>query len=1211
MIQKRTTGIDSYILAIFFYANALAFAQASQEVSLFQVQQNLHSRQFTSILYDKYGFLWLGTENGLYRWDGIAMTAFTAQSGDTSALPSNTVLHLYEDKRGILWIGTAAGLARFVRHKNTFSTVLLEKPIADVHEDSHGVLWCWIHTATMKTDEIIAFNPESSTESCWSEGKNGLRSAYLYSFLNDKNGNIWLGTTNGLHRFDREKGLFSSFLTDNMTAQSPARLAKAHILSLQEDSSGNILVGTSSGLLRTSNPSATHPRFEPFMGANSTTLLRESGIALLHKSTKGDIFAATMQRKSNTDDSNSLIWINLNNGTMSSSVPVIPLEGKAQNHRLAFDKKGTIWWGVGNGVVQLSPQTMNVQLLLTEQKSQTRINTPVVGVAISASSAVLFAQANASIRAIPPARQPFHAIPYVAGNISEAMLLSPNISALKESPDGALWIGYMGGSGLSRLDRSTIRTGTPSISHFRQDPTNPRSIAGYNGETNIYTFYGDKGGTWWVGSYLLARVLESSINNRKSSQSISFGNISLLPNDAAPTTAMVEDSYGNFWVGTTFGLFLIDKKSGVVIKRFTSKSNNDATLGNNNIHALIEDRSKNLWIGHDGGVDRFDPVHKRCSRLKSSVNSPIQLTPGAVTSLLLDTKGLVWIGTRGGLASFDPDKNIFVHRFTKRDGLGDGSVCALCEDTKGNIWVTTHQGLCCIQRLGQAKDGAAITTFSRADGLADDDFIEGAATRTRDGMLWFGTRSALIYIHPDSIQQRQEPVKAIFTGLKKFGEPTELDEYIADAAQIDIAYNDRSIAFEYAVPSAFYPEKVKYAYKLEGLDTSWVDGEIGNEAKYTSLPDGTYTLYLKASDMNGVWQQKPTTLLVVVHPPWWRTWWFITSSVLLSGGAGFFAYKRRIRKIEMQNQQLERVVAERTVQLQEANTEVHRQLEVLDEQAREIEISNTRLYESNVQLDTALTQLKDTQTQLVQSERINATGMLTAGVMHEINNPNASIHSALELTIEKIISLEQYFSSLLDEESRRSTEAQDFITKIVDIRDILRIALNGSARIHAIVMSLQRFTKHQLEGTVVNNVATEVHTTVAMFLYQFKGVTVLENIAPTLTLEAQWNELNQALLNLFINAAQAEATYIQVSSKTTDDKFYQLIVTDNGKGMSEDVQKHIFQPFYTTKSTGNTGLGLSITRQIIERHGGTITVESQLGKGATFVVSLPRNLFHQ
>ncbi len=1254
-----------FCLCNLFICCAPSFAQQTLQIEALTTQQGLHSRHVQAVLQDKYGFLWFATEQGAFRWDGVSMTQFLHESGNVRSLPSSNVLHLHEDKQGRLWLGTASGLARLNRNTNTFQRFFANKPIADIHEDRSGKLWCWIHTAAMRTDEIgileesnqeirITASKEVRKEIILKAGEKGLRSAYLYAFLHDSHGTLWLGTANGLHRYSPETGVCTPFLSD-ATSNTPAANAStanastanastanasiantptAHIHSLQEMSNGELLIGTGKGLFHCAQPQAAgNLAIQPFTGANSTTLLRESGIIMLEKDSTGNVFAGAMRREGTV---NTIVWVDVQRGTMSEPLPVLPLEGKAQSHRTALDaNNGHIYWGVGNGAIRLNTAQMHSELLLADAAAPTRLHAGVAGACVSKAGKIWFARTSSGVSALLPPPPPFAAL-------TKPLLLAHSVSAIAEAPDGAMWIGYMNGTGVSLFNPRT-----QAISHLRTDARNPSSLLGFDGETNIYAFcstnVGTRRGAWWVGGFALERRIsdESGANTR-------FEHTLLFNNQALPVSAMLEDADGNFWIGThSVGLFLLDA-AGNVVKQFTNKPSNTESLGNNTIHTIIQDRAKMLWIGHEGGVDTFDPKRKMFRHFRAYAfptnnheeeteeqenlsNTAASGIVGAVHALLCDSKGRVWIGSEGGVSCFDPATQALVRHFSTRTGLPNNAIAGIVEDGSGNIWVSTRRGVCRISEENmKGVEGSSILTFTRASGLADDEFSNGAATRSRDGKLWFGGRSAIVYFHPDSIirgavnsirsdvganvgtdiGKENTSNKAVMTYVKKFGEITPLEEYIADAERIELGYADKIIAFGYAAPSMLYPEHAQFAYKLEGLDTAYILAGTEREAKYTSLPDGEYTFFVKAADHNGVWQNRATALRVIVRPPWWRAWWFLAGSSILTLLAAFLLYKRRIRTIELRNQELTRLVDERTHQLKEANIEVHRQLEILDEQAQEIEISNTRLQETNLQLDSTLNELKDTQTQLVQSERINAAGMLTAGVMHEINNPNASIHSAVELGQQQLRSLEQYFFSLLDAEGRASKEAAGFTERAQKLADILHIALTGSERIGNIVTSLQGFTKHQHVGKTRNDVAAEVRSTATMFRYQFKDIVVEEQLPSHIHVKAQWDEINQAMLNLLVNAAQAGATRIRIAAELSDgsEGAPKLIfsVHDNGKGMDAETQKHIFEPFFTTKSVGNSGLGLSITRQIIERHHGEITVESTPGQGTTFTITLPQ-----
>jgi signal transduction histidine kinase len=314
-----------------------------------------------------------------------------------------------------------------------------------------------------------------------------------------------------------------------------------------------------------------------------------------------------------------------------------------------------------------------------------------------------------------------------------------------------------------------------------------------------------------------------------------------------------------------------------------------------------------------------------------------------------------------------------------------------------------------------------------------------------------------------------------------------------------------------------------------------------------------------------------------------------------------------VQRVERQSHELGVVNAklqENNLELAAANEEIQRQIEVQTEQAREIELANAELQEKNLALDEAFTELTHTQSQLVQSERMNATGMLTAGVMHEINNPNAAVIAAVHDVKHTVSQMSDFFGSLLDERGRQSKKAQQFDQMSHDAQHTLDVAMNGAQRVKNIVANLQHFTKHQRTGTYQSTLAAELESTAEIFRYQFKTVSVTLAVEESASVKGNFGELNQVFLNLLVNAAQAGATSIVITGKrATDAGDVVLSIADNGKGMTDDVQRRIFEPFFSTKGAGNSGLGLSISKQILERHGVSIAVESAPQQGTTFFLT--------
>jgi signal transduction histidine kinase len=318
-------------------------------------------------------------------------------------------------------------------------------------------------------------------------------------------------------------------------------------------------------------------------------------------------------------------------------------------------------------------------------------------------------------------------------------------------------------------------------------------------------------------------------------------------------------------------------------------------------------------------------------------------------------------------------------------------------------------------------------------------------------------------------------------------------------------------------------------------------------------------------------------------------------------------------EIEVANTELQEINGELHASnsaILEANEEISRQMEIQSEQAREVELANTQLHEKNVALDAALLDLKRTQAQLVHSEKMAAVGQLTAGVMHEINNPNAAIHAATHDIYGLLSSIEAFFFSLLDETSKNSAKAQRFKAMLTEAKNSTNIAETGASRIKAIVSDLEHFTKHQRHKSLRSDVAKEIAATLEMFRYQFPAIPVHKEVPTALQAEAQWSELNQVLLSILVNAAEANATIISITASIVEEANKQTLlirVSDNGKGMDEETRKRVFEPFFTTKPAGQgTGLGMSIAQSILEEHSGKIRIETIDDWETSFILELPQ-----
>ena len=399
---------------------------------------------------------------------------------------------------------------------------------------------------------------------------------------------------------------------------------------------------------------------------------------------------------------------------------------------------------------------------------------------------------------------------------------------------------------------------------------------------------------------------------------------------------------------------------------------------------------------------------------------------------------------------------------------------------------------------------------------------------------------------------------------------------------------------------------VKYQYKLNGYDADWSSIKDEASATFGNLYEGTYTLNVKARSPEGIWS-KPLTYTFTVLPPFWRTWWayLLYALVFLGSLRAYIVY--RSRALRRENRILEDKVSLRTNQLQGKTVE---------------------LQKKSSELETSLTNLKATQTQLVQKEKMASLGELTAGIAHEIQNPLNFVNNFSELSAELVGELEEEH-----QKPQRDDELE--VELLTDLKDNLTKILHHGNRASNIVKGMLEHARSSTGEVLPTNLnkLTEEYLRLA-----YQGLRAKDKAGATGTperdrfncaLETNFDasvgrvsvipqEIGRVLLNLFNNAFYA----VHQRQQTTTDDGYQPTVTvstgltsqgveirvrDNGTGMSEAVKAKIFQPFFTTKPTGQgTGLGLSLSYDIVTKgHGGNLTVSSEEGQGTEFVIQLP------
>jgi signal transduction histidine kinase len=587
---------------------------------------------------------------------------------------------------------------------------------------------------------------------------------------------------------------------------------------------------------------------------------------------------------------------------------------------------------------------------------------------------------------------------------------------------------------------------------------------------------------------------------------------------------------------------------------------------------LFEDKDGTVFTGAGGKIYTLNPEDIALetddpTRIKVTVIEGHNRSEYRVS--LID--GEFYLTSPEGMQKYSSKEGKFV--LTDDFSLVEKDMIDFNQDKSGVIWYESlDKKKYILKRDATGKFVKDERPNSLAPYLTTEDFID------EDSILWFGSPKGLIRYDPkkDNLSDKE-----FFTLIRRIETKTDtlpLIAYGRDKMLPAREMKDNSYRFEFAAPYFEDEKKTKYQTYLEGFDADWVDWNDNTFKEYTNLSPGDYTFHVRALAHTGRVSEEATYTFVVL-PPWYATWWAYLLYALLLGGIITAIVKWRSQKLKAENRILEERVKERTAALEKS-----------------------------------LADLKSTQAQLIQSEKMASLGELTAGIAHEIQNPLNFVNNFSDLS-----------SELLDEmkDEFKKGETEEGFAIADDIKQNLEKIHHHGKRAESIVKGMlahSRTSSGENEPTDINALADE-YLRLAYHGLKAKDKSFNANFAsdlepnlPKVNLVPQ--DIGRVLLNLINNAFYAvndrfqkgEEGYlpkVTVSTKQEDGQVL-ISVADNGGGIPQHIKDKIFQPFFTTKPTGQgTGLGLSLSYDIVKAHGGEIKVISKEGEGTEFTIQLP------
>ncbi len=1025
--------------------------------------------------------------------------------------------------------------------------------VTSITQDKNGFIWIGTEEGLSKYDGLRfkTFKNNSADSS-------KLINNSVVSLLCDKSGKIWVGTYEGCQVYDEELNLFHS--VDLKLDELKKKAVK--IEKIFQDSRNNIWLSTSiHGAVMISHNSLANKHF--YFQPNNPLSISSNIVTDIAEDGQGNIWFASSDKGISVynPQSNTVKHYNRENGALPSNQVLRLIKSANNTIYCSILKIGLVKYdGLTDKFITLENVNSKIPSKIIFSLNQDAQNNLLLGT--DGDGLIVYNTLNQTVYHHPVFVERFYE------------LRKSRVHSIYNDKQNNIWIG------IPTLGICLIKQSNAGFQTYRNFDDTPfhDCINGIFVDNNQNILMGSDGG---------GLIIFNRANNFKKQFLHSATDKSSLPDNAALDVFV--DNEQNTWVGTyTGGISVMESFSG----RFTTYNteNTAGGLRSNNVRTITQSQDGKIWVGtHGGGVSCFEKNTKTFTNYLQT-NAHNSLINNWVNKLYFDKKGRLWIGTVYGLSCLTVENGKFTNYNTQTNSkMSNNMIHSIAADNNGNIWFGTDNGLNCLNPqngdiqvfttdndlISNRIKGLVFTgknslwisdnqgiscfntqnhtvkSFNMQDGLQSDEFNSGSYRLSPQGEVFFGGTKGINIFRSDMVNNTKPVNTIILTDLKlydlqvlinrKVNGRVILPKALSYMSEIDLSYSDKSITIEFSTPEYFAGKKLIVSSYLNGFDTKWRNLPAGSRSvTYTNLAPGKYTLHLKTGQANGTLDSKETKLVIVVHPPFWKSWWATIIYWLLLGTALYYAFQY------LKNKNLKKD----------------------KERIKELEIKK--------------------QEEIYLSKLIFFTN-----ISHEFRTPLTLISSPLERLMQKETNDEKI--QLLSIIRKNSERLLHLINQILDLRKLDMRQM----KVHAKLISVSTIVKDIL-GTF---------TDVAM---QKNIELTFENKIEDTKVWFDPDMLDKCIYNIISNAVKfTEKGYIAVSTDFENHQgtdYVVIHVTDTGKGMPAEVTSKIFDRYYqyseTDKQHVGSGIGLNLVKNIMELHKGIVSVKSELNEGSTFSLYL-------
>lgn len=1074
---------------LFLCLYGLAASAQQFEFSHLSNSDGLSNNQVECIFRDSRGFLWIGTNVGLDRYDGARFKTYKHIKNKGNSPMHDRVIGIGEDMDGNLWLQASSYMLYDWRSEsfcnNTDSVLnamgLPSSPVCiEIDKDKNffaAYAGLGVHKYDIRTNEVTVY-PQS-------ESPDGLDLSEI-AHLKVKGRFAWVLHKNGvLERLNTETGrvdIRNTFFRENLQNSTIRK-------SIFIDSDDEVWIFPSINDKGTACLDLKQNRWR-LLDTNAKAALSNDFVRCVGQDSKG------------------LIWIGTDHGGVN-----------------IFDKEKNTIEVVENNIYNENSISQNsIISIFCEEEGSVWVGTYKKGISYYHPNLFKFKKSP---------------LFYTFNRNAEDF----DCNSLYKDRKNNLWIGT-NGKGLVKYNMETGES-----RRFRNNPRDPGTISA----DIITSIFEDHSQTLWVGTFLGGmnaydgKVFRRYQVNEKDSNSLASKSV----------YGLAEDNDNNLWIATLGGGL---NKLHTDRKTFTRYHTGNSALHSDYILSVFTDRSKNIYLSSDRGINYIDHYKKEITGYFPEESYPDSLTTVCVNYQMMDSRGLLWIATDRGINIYNP----FFRRFTcitTENGLPSDEVVSLVEDNEGNVWAGTRNGLACVYCDYTHPDlRYHIVFFNANDGLPGSVCNPNAIFKDREGVIYVGGTEGYVAFNPKEIVFNEQVPKPRFTDMLITNQVIEpnveyngrviMERSITDLDEMTLKYGETNFTVLFSSMNFIHPAKNKYRYMLEGLDSKWteVSGGAGS-ASYSNLNPGKYKLLVYASNNDNAWTTEPIALKITVDPPFWLSWWayIVYAMIVAALIRGFLKYKL--------NKQREKY-----------------------EQAQKI-LEADKLHE--------LDELKF---------------KFFTNISHEFKTPLTLILTPLEKLIKSPVY--ENHKTMLDIMYKNAHSLLDMVTEILDFRRFdqqKQISLNLSRG------NIIEFAKEICRPFSSLSAEKCIKLTFTTYLQE-------------LQMDFDGEKMNKIIANLISNAFKyTEEGQINVSIGIQESfqgegnppaKQMILRVSDTGIGIEPEHLDRLFERFYRVDNPDRnnrpgTGVGLHLASEYVKLHGGEIQVESVVGKGSVFTVALP------